>query len=117
MDIRNISNYTNNKVNSPETSNKEIHQVNPNELKQLEKSRETDKLSVSAINKDELSFAKVELEKLNKAAMENISEYRQKIRDYQEVATSQMDKLKNNELHQRLNDPEVWSRIADKIQS
>ncbi len=117
MDIRNISNYTNNKVNSPENSNKEIHQVNPSELKKLQNTTELDKLSVSAVNKDELSFAKVELEKLNKIALENIAEYRQKIQDYQELSSDQMDKLKNNELHKLLNDPEVWSRIADKIQS
>lgn len=115
MDIRNISNYTNNKVNGPADAHKEVHQVNPIELKRLEKSTELDKVSVSQINKDELSFAKVELEKLNKVAMENISEFRQKIQEFEELKSDQIDKLQNNDLYKIMNDADVWSNVADKI--
>jgi hypothetical protein len=115
MDIKNVSNYTNNQVNGPADSQKEVHQVNPSELKRLEKSTELDKVSVSQINKNELSFAKVELEKLNKTAMENISEFRQKIQEYEELKSDQLDKLQNNDIHTMMNDQDVWSQIADKI--
>ena len=115
MDIRNVSNYTNNQVNGPSDSHKEVHQVNPSELKRLENSSELDKVSVSPINKDELSFAKVELEKLNKIAMENISECRQKIQEFEELKSDQLDKLQSNDIHTMMNDQDVWSKIADKI--
>ena len=47
--------------------------------------------------------------------MENISEFRQKIQEFEELKSDQLDKLQNNDIHTMMNDQDVWSKIADKI--
>ena len=52
--------------------------------------------------------------------MEQLSDYREMIQEYEEVSEQQIEilneKLENNFLVKNMNDPEVWEMIAKQIQ-
>jgi hypothetical protein len=52
--------------------------------------------------------------------MEQLSNYREMIQEFEEVTEQQVDilneKLENNFLVKNMNDPEVWEMIAKQIQ-
>ena len=120
MTIRNLSHIDKNQVKKIEYSDNKVSNVNTAKAEQAKDTLNTDSLALSNVSKDEFDFAKVELSKLNKVTMEQLSDYREMIQEYEEVSEQQIEilneKLENNFLVKNMNDPEVWEMIAKQIQ-
>ena len=120
MTIRNLSNIDKNQVKKIEHSDNKVSNVSTAKAEQAKDTLNTDSLALSNVSKDEFDFAKVELSKLNRVTMEQLSDYREMIQEYEEVSEQQIEilneKLENNFLVKNMNDPEVWEMIAKQIQ-
>ena len=120
MTIRNLSHIDKNQVKKIEHSDNKVSNVSTAKAEQAKDTLNTDSLALSNVSKDEFDFAKVELSKLNRVTMEQLSDYREMIQEYEEVSEQQIEilneKLENNFLVKNMNDPEVWEMIAKQIQ-
>ena len=120
MTIRNLSHIDKNQVKKIEHSDNKVSNLSTAKAEQAKDALNTDSLALSNISKDEFEFAKVELSKLNRVTMEQLSHYREMIQEYEEVSEQQIEilneKLENNFLVKNMNDPEVWEMIAKQIQ-
>ena len=120
MTIRNLSHIDKNQVKKIEHSDNKVSNVSTAKAEQAKDTLNTDSLALSNVSKDEFDFAKVELSKLNRVTMEQLSDYREMIQEYEEVSEHQIEilneKLENNFLVKNMNDPEVWEMIAKQIQ-
>ena len=120
MTIRNLSHIDKNQVKKIEHSDNKVSNVSTAKAEQAKDTLNTYSLALSNVSKDEFDFAKVELSKLNRVTMEQLSDYREMIQEYEEVSEQQIEilneKLENNFLVKNMNDPEVWEMIAKQIQ-
>ena len=120
MSIRNLSHIDKNQVKKIEHSDNKVSNLSTAKAEPTKDALNTDSLALSNVSKDEFEFAKVELSKLNKVTMEQLSNYREMIQEFEEVTDQQIDmldkKLENNFLVKNMNDPEVWEMIAKQIQ-
>jgi len=120
MTIRNLSHIDKNQVKKIEHSDNKVSNVSTAKAEQAKDALNSDSLALSNISKDEFEFAKVELSKLNRVTMEQLSHYREMIQEYEEVSEQQIEilneKLENNFLVKNMNDPKVWEMIAKQIQ-
>tara|TARA_Y200000002_G_scaffold346814_1_gene321619 strand:- start:6048 stop:6416 length:369 start_codon:yes stop_codon:yes gene_type:complete len=120
MTIRNLSHIDKNQVKKIEHSDNKVSNLSTAKAEQAKDALNTDSLALSNVSKDEFEFAKVELSKLNRVTMEQLSNYREMIQEFEEVTDQQIDmldkKLENNFLVKNMNDPEVWEMIAKQIQ-
>ena len=120
MTIRNLSHIDKNQVKKIEDSDNKVSNLSTAKAEPAKDALNTDSLALSNVSKDEFEFAKVELSKLNKVTMEQLSNYREMIQELDEVTEQQIDmlnqKLENNFLVKNMNDPEVWNMIAKQIQ-
>ena len=120
MTIRNLSHIDKNQVKKIEDSDNKVSNLSTAKAEPTKDALNTDSLALSNVSKDEFEFAKVELSKLNKVTMEQLSNYREMIQELDEVTEQQIDmldqKLENNFLVKNMNDPEVWNMIAKQIQ-
>ena len=120
MTIRNLSHIDKNQVKKIEHSDNKVSNLSTAKAEQAKDALNADSLALSSISKDEFDFAKVELSKLNRVTMEQLSHYREMIQEYEEVSEQQIEilneKLENNFLVKNMNDPEVWEMIAKQIQ-
>ena len=120
MTIRNLSHIDKNQVKKIEDSDNKVSNLSTAKAEPAKDALNTDSLALSNVSKDQIEFAKVELSKLNKVTMEQLSNYREMIQEYEEVSEQQIEilneKLENNFLVKNMNDPEVWEMIAKQIQ-
>lgn len=76
-----------------------------------------DKISLSDYtfrNNDKL-FAKLELEKLNNASSERFDKIKAQVSEYRKASEGSSEEASHTDLGEKLNDPSVWSDIAEKI--
>jgi hypothetical protein len=120
MTIRNLSHIDKNQVKKIEHSDNKVSNISTAKAEQAKNALTNDSLNISNVSQDEFEFAKVELSKLNRVTMEQLSNYREMIQEFEEVTEQQVDilneKLENNFLVKNMNDPEVWEMIAKQIQ-
>jgi len=120
MSIRNLSHIDKNQVKKVEHSDNKVSNTSTAKAELAKDALTNDSLNISNVSQDEFEFAKVELSKLNKVTMEQLSNYREMIQEFEEVTDQQIDmldkKLENNFLVKNMNDPEVWEMIAKQIQ-
>ena len=120
MSIRNLSHIDKNQVKKIEHSDNKVSNTSTAKAESAKDALTNDSLNISNVSQDEFEFAKVELSKLNKVTMEQLSNYREMIQEFEEVTDQQIDmldkKLENNFLVKNMNDPEVWEMIAKQIQ-
>ena len=120
MTIRNLSHIDKNQVKKIEHSDNKVSNISTAKAEQAKDALTNDSLNISNVSQDEFEFAKVELSKLNRVTMEQLSNYREMIQEFEEVTEQQVDilneKLENNFLVKNMNDPEVWEMIAKQIQ-
>ena len=120
MSIRNLSHIDKNQVKKIEHSDNKVSNTSAAKAESAKDALNNDSLNISNVSQDEFEFAKVELSKLNKVTMEQLSNYREMIQEFEEVTDQQIDmldkKLENNFLVKNMNDPEVWEMIAKQIQ-
>ena len=120
MTIRNLSHIDKNQVKKIEHSDNKVSNTSIAKAEPAKDALTNDSLNISNVSQDEFEFAKVELSKLNRVTMEQLSNYREMIQEFEEVTEQQVDmldkKLENNFLVKNMNDPEVWEMIAKQIQ-
>jgi hypothetical protein len=120
MTIRNLSHIDKSQVKKIENSDNKVSNLSTAKAEPTKDALTNDSLNISNVSQDELEFAKVELSKLNRVTMEQLSNYREMIQEFEEVTDQQIDmldkKLENNFLVKNMNDPEVWEMIAKQIQ-
>ena len=120
MTIRNLSHIDKSQVKKIENSDNKVSNLSTAKAESTKDALTNDSLNISNVSQDELEFAKVELSKLNRVTMEQLSNYREMIQEFEEVTDQQIDmldkKLENNFLVKNMNDPEVWEMIAKQIQ-
>ena len=120
MSIRNLSHIDKNQVKKIEHSDNKVSNTSTAKAESAKDALNNDSLNISNVSQDEYEFAKVELSKLNRVTMEQLSNYREMIQEFEEVTDQQIDmldkKLENNFLVKNMNDPEVWEMIAKQIQ-
>ena len=120
MTIRNLSHIDKNQVKKIEYSDNKVSNTSTAKAELAKDALTNDSINISNVSQDEFEFAKVELSKLNKVTMEQLSNYREMIQEFEEVTDQQIDmldkKLENNFLVKNMNDPEVWEMIAKQIQ-
>jgi hypothetical protein len=120
MSIRNLSHIDKNQVKKIEHSDNKVSNTSTAKAESAKDALNNDSLNISNVSQDEFEFAKVELSKLNRVTMEQLSNYREMIQEFEEVTDQQIDmldkKLENNFLVKNMNDPEVWEMIAKQIQ-
>ena len=120
MTIRNLSHIDKNQVKKVDNSDNKVSNLSTAKAESTKDSLSNDSLNISNVSQDEFEFAKVELSKLNRVTMEQLSNYREMIQEFEEITDQQIDildkKLENNFLVKNMNDPEVWEKIAKQIQ-
>ena len=120
MTIRNLSHIDKNQVKKVDNSDNKVSNLSTAKTEPTKDTLSNDSLNITNVSQDEFEFAKVELSKLNRATMEQLSNYREMIQEFEEVTEQQVDilneKLENNFLVKNMNDPEVWEMIAKQIQ-
>ena len=120
MTIRNLSHIDKNQVKKVDNSDNKVSNLSTAKAESTKDTLSNDSLNISNVNQDEFEFAKVELSKLNRVTMEQLSNYREMIQEFEEITDQQIDildkKLENNFLVKNMNDPEVWEMIAKQIQ-
>lgn len=120
MTIRNLSHIDKNQVKKIENSDNKVSNLSTAKAEPTKDGLTNDSLNISSVSQDEFEFAKVELSKLNRVTMEQLSNYREMVQEFEEVTDQQINmldkKLENNFLVKNMNDPEVWEMIAKQIQ-
>ena len=120
MTVRNLSHIDKNQVKKVENSDNKVSNTSAAKAGPAKHALTSDSLNISNVSQDEFEFAKIELSKLNRVTMEQLSNYREMIQEFEEVTEQQVDmldkKLENNFLVKNMNDPEVWEMIAKQIQ-
>lgn len=112
MDINKLTNSINGELKGTGTASrnqKMPETVSNNEL--------SDKVSLKStdLNKNEKQSARLELEKLHRSSFERINDYRNKLAEFEKAGNSSPESLQETEIGKKINDPAVWSEIADKI--
>ena len=120
MTIRNLSHIDKNQVKKVDNSDNKVSNLSTAKAEPAKDTLSNDSLNISNVSQDEFEFAKVELSKLNRVTMEQLSNYREMIQEFEEITDQQIDildkKLENNFFVKNMNDPEVWNMIAKQIQ-
>ena len=120
MTIRNLSHIDKNQVKKVDNSDNKVSNLSTAKAEPTKDTLSNDSLNITNVSQDEFEFAKVELSKLNRVTMEQLSNYREMIQEFEEITDQQIDildkKLENNFLVKNMNDPEVWEMIAKQIQ-
>ena len=115
MDINNISNHINGKINGSESAD------NSNKPSEISINKPdngvSDRVSIGSFSssKSEELFAKIELEKLNQTSFEELKTMKSKISEYQAAKEVSDQAASETEIGKLLNNPDVWGEIASKI--
>ena len=77
----------------------------------------SDKVSISknGSNKSEELFAKIEMEKLNQSSFEKLKGMKAKLQAFEQAKGISDEAANKTEIGKKLNDPEVWGKIAENI--
>ena len=115
MDIKNISNQLSTQLNGSDSANG--NRLASDISISKSDSAISDRVSIEnyGSNKGEELFAKIEMEKLNQASFDNLKTMKAKINDYQAAKEVSAEAAGQTEIGQKLNDPDVWGEIANKI--
>ena len=115
MEINKLTNHVNGQIKSTDASDKSqaASKVSKNEAPK----ETTDKVSLEnySAKKSEELFAKIELEKLNQSSFGKLKAYKAKLLEYEAAKNESPEAAKNTEIGKMLNDPDVWSKIAQNI--
>jgi len=116
MNINKTENNPNNKFRRTEHSSKGERTSNLSPQK-ISSDQPTDKVSIRdyPFHNDERLFAKLQLDKLNNSSSKQLGKLKAKVNEYQEALNSSSLDADKTELGKKINDPDVWGDIANKI--
>ena len=77
----------------------------------------SDKVSIKdyTFHNDEKLFGKLQLDKLNESSAKQLGKLKAKVNEYQKALHSSSQDADKTELGMKINDPDVWGDIANKI--
>ncbi|MDR8393024.1 hypothetical protein NC796_17845 [Aliifodinibius sp. S!AR15-10] len=114
MNINKLSSHINGEIN--ETNAAKGGQEASDSAQGKSDGKVVDKVSIENYNSNnEKLFAKLELEKLNHGSSERLKDMKAKINEYKEAKKVSAEAAQQTEIGQKLNDPDVWGKIADDI--
>lgn len=117
MDINKLNNINNSNLKKTDGASKGQKSEDTSSSKTADST--ADKVSISDYqfrNNDQL-FAKLELEKLNNSASDQLKEMKARISEFNQAAEAPDKTARETEIGQKINDPAVWEDIAHKILS
>lgn len=111
MDINKIGNILNDAKASAQSPRTVQDSVASNEPKY------TDKVTIknNSPGKNEQDFARVEYDKHNRSSFEGLKSYKAKLTEFENLQKTDPTAAKLTEIGQKLNDPDVWKNMAEKI--
>jgi hypothetical protein len=115
MEINKLTNQVNGHIKSTDASG---GSQQASKVSRAEKSAElTDKVSLEnfSAKKSEQLFAKIELEKQNQTSFGKLKDYKAKLQAFETAKNESPEAARNTEIGKMLNDPEIWSKIAQNI--
>jgi len=116
MNINKTENNPNNKFRRTEQSLKgeQSSYLSP---QKLPSDQPTDKVSIRdyPFHNDERLFAKLQLDKLNKSSSKQLGKLKAKINEFEKALSSSSQDAEKTELGKKINDPDIWGDIANKI--
>lgn len=76
----------------------------------------SDKVSLDAYRfRSDEQFAKSELDKLSKSSFDKVRAMKSQLVAYEKAASDSPEAARNTELGAKLNDPDVWKSIAERL--
>lgn len=114
MDIKNLSNHSNGKLNGVDASEQSRSSSRPSSDKPT---TWPDKVSLEQYpfrNNEEL-FAKSELNKVNQASFEKLKVIQARLSEYAAAKQESDQAAERTELGKMLNNPAVWEKIAQQL--
>lgn len=116
MNINKTENNSNNKFRRTEHSSKGERSSHLSSHKSSS-DQPSDKVSLKdyTFRDDERLFAKLQLDKLNESSSKRLGKLKAKVNEYQEALRSSSQDADKTELGEKINNPDVWQDIANKI--
>jgi len=116
MDIKKTENNPSNKFRKTEHSSKGERSSHLASNKSSSNPL-SDRVSISdyTFRDDEHLFAKLQLDKLNESSSKCLGKLKAKVNKYQETLHSSSKEASETELGRKINNPDVWEDIANKI--
>ncbi|WP_138430763.1 hypothetical protein [Fodinibius saliphilus] len=115
MDINKLNSSASNSFNKTEETSK--GQKQPGVPSSKQSPNTADKVSISdyKFRKNDQLFAQLELEKLDNASSGKLVELNKQVSEYKKAKEVSPEAAQNTEIGQKLNDPNVWEDIAQKM--
>lgn len=112
MDINKIGNI----LNDAKASAQSPKTVQDNSVSNSEP-KYADKVTIknNSTGKNEQDFARIEYEKQNRSSFESLKSYKAKLSEFEDLQKTDPSSAKLTEIGQKLNDPDVWKNMAEKI--
>lgn len=116
MDIKNLSNHPNGKLNDVDASDQSRSSSQPTSDKSSD-SAWSDKVSLEqyTFRDNEELFAKSELNKFNQSSFEKLKVIQARLSEYAAAKQESDQAAERTELGKMLNNPSVWEKIAQRM--
>lgn len=118
MDIKDLSNNINNRINGSGKLSDQSPKIEENQGPKRSDEAISDKVSLNSSfksNKSEEIFAKIELEKFRAGSFDKLRDMKAKITEYEAMKEVSPEKAKETELGKLIDNPDVWGAIAEKM--
>ena len=115
MDINKLNNINNKNVNKTNGTSEGGASQKASSKSSINTTE--DKVSIDDYkfrNNDKL-FAEIELEKLNESSSRQFKEMKSQVSEFLKASEQSPEAAQETEMGQKINDPEVWGDIANKI--
>lgn len=115
MDINKLTNNINGPLDSASSANSSQNASKIESAKEADKFSDKVSLEQFGARKSEKLFAQIELEKLNQNSFSKLKAYKAKLVEYEAAKSKSDEAAAETEIGKLLNNPDVWSDIANKI--
>lgn len=115
MEINKLQNHITGPVDNTGNTEQSREAARVNEV---DKSADfSDKVSIEnhSSRKSERLFAQIELEKLNQGSFDKLKMYKSKLEEYENAKSQSPEAASQTEVGKLLDNPDVWSKIAEGI--
>lgn len=115
MDINKLTNHTNGQIDGTHAAGSSSKTVDASSYNTKEDISDKVSLNKYGFRNNEELYGKVELEKLNQQSFGRLKEMKAKLTEYENAKNISEEAVQKTEIGKMLNDPEVWSDIAQKM--
>lgn len=115
MEINKLNNQINGRIEGSKASEQGQKASGVSPVRKNEDIADKVSLSGGSAKKSDELFARIELEKINQASFSKLQDYKEKLKAYEEAKAKSPEAAAQTEIGKKLNDPQVWSDIAQKM--